>query len=334
VRADGNGRRGADDDRHKEQPPMQSQLLDSPRVDVDAFSANWSAHMRYLLDVAYRLLGSLSEAEDVVQEAYARLYRVDTGQIEDARGWLVVAVTRLCLDQLRSARARREVYVGPWLPEPLVGGSGTLDPAAHSERVTLDDSVRMALLVVLERLSPAERVAFVLHDRFQFSFDDVARILERTPAASRQLASRARRHVRDATTPARCAVDPETLRRVTAQFIRASAEGDLDALLDILDPNVIGETDSGGVVNAPRQPVAGNQLVGRLLLTFLKVYRATLRPAPVNGEPGALVLQDGRVFGVISVAVTGERVSYIRSVANPHKLAHLLPLPDAPGAAC
>jgi RNA polymerase sigma-70 factor (ECF subfamily) len=166
-----------------------------------AFDQAWRDNRRYLLDVAYRMLGSISEAEDIVQDAFARLVRADRGEIDDIRGWLVVVVSRLCLDQLRSARSQRETYVGPWLPEPLIQPPGeAFDPA---ERVTLDDSVRMALLVVLERLTPAERAAFVLHDLFRFSFEDVARIVGRSAEACRQLASRARHHVQQQTGPAR-----------------------------------------------------------------------------------------------------------------------------------
>src|SRR5688572_4615117 len=153
------------------------------RTDDPALAEVWQAHHRYVLDVAYRMLGSVSEAEDVVQDTFARLLDEDLGEIRDVRGWLVVAVTRRCLDRLRSARSRREVYVGPWLPEPLIPPAEDADPA---DRVTLDDSVRMALLIVLERLSPAERAAFVLHDVFQFPFEQVAGILGRTPAACRQ----------------------------------------------------------------------------------------------------------------------------------------------------
>jgi RNA polymerase sigma-70 factor, ECF subfamily len=171
-----------------------------------AIGEAWRKHRRYLLDVAYRMLGTVTEAEDVVQEAFARLLREDIGEIEDVRGWLVVVTTRLSLDQLRSARAKREAYVGPWLPEPLIEPPGAgPDPV---DRITLDDSVRMAMLVVLERLTPAERAAFVLHDVFRFSFDEVAEIVGRSTSACRQLATRARRRIREETGPARFAVDP------------------------------------------------------------------------------------------------------------------------------
>src|SRR5579864_701383 len=165
-------------------------------IDQDVrLSEAWSAHHQFLLDVAYRLLGSYSEAEDTVQEAFTRLLRTDLDPIEDMRAWLVVVVSRLCLDQLQSARVRREAYVGPWFPEPLVHSDDSLsDPA---DIVTLDESVRMSMLIVLERMSPAERVVFVLHDVFEFPFESIAKMVGRTPAACRQLATRARRRVKE-----------------------------------------------------------------------------------------------------------------------------------------
>src|SRR5215471_11757606 len=162
-------------------------------IDSEGFNEAWSQHHGFLLDVAYRLLGSYSEAEDIVQEAFTRLLRSDLDPIEDLRAWLVVVVSRLCLDLLRSARVRRETYIGPWFPEPLLGiEDGGTDPASI---VTLDESVRMAMLIVLERMSPAERVVFVLHDLFEYPFEKIAEMVGRTPAACRQLGSRARRGV-------------------------------------------------------------------------------------------------------------------------------------------
>src|SRR5262249_17737938 len=256
--------------------------------DEAELEAAWREHRRYVLDVAYRLLGSVTDAEDVVQEAYARLLRTGPGEIEDVRGWLVVVVTRLCLDQLRSARVRREAYVGPWLPEPVVEpvDEAAVDPA---DRVTLDDSVRMALLVVLERLTPAERAAFVLHDVFGFAFEQVARIVGRTPAAVRQLASRARKHVAEETEPARFRVDADDLRRIVDRFIAAATEGDMAALKDVLDPNVAGWTDTGGgLPAAPRRLITGVDHVAPLFIRFLQDFSVTIKPMDVNGEPGAI----------------------------------------------
>ena len=282
--------------------------------------AAWRENRRYLLDVAYRMLGSISEAEDVVQEAFARLVLADRATIQDLRGWLVVVVTRLCLDELRSARARRETYVGPWLPEPVVqaappGG----DPA---DRITLDDSVRIAMLVVLERLSPAERAAFVLHDVFKFAFEDVGRIVGRSPEACRQLASRARRHIAEQTGPARFEVDPVELRWIVGRFMAAANEGDREALMDVLDPDVVGWTDTGGLPGAPLGPITGRKAVVSVLLRFLGEYGVTLAPTTVNGEPGAIGFRDGAPMSVIAFETHGGRITRIHGIANPEKLAN------------
>ena len=287
-------------------------------------AAAWSDHHAYLLDVAYRLLGSLNDAEDAVQEGFARLMRADVGEIDDVRGWLVVVVTRLCLDQLRSARAKRETYVGPWLPEPTVDGPVS-DPA---DRITLDDSVRMAMLVVLERLTPAERATFVLHDVFGFSFEDVSTIVGRSVEACRQLASRARRRVRDEIAPSRFDVDPVELQRVAERFIAASTEGNMDALMDVLDPKVVGWTDSGGILGAPRAAVGGRERVAALFLQFLGAFEATVHPMTVNGEPGAIVRQRGRLIAVIAFEARDGLITRIHSVANPEKIARAASMLD------
>ncbi|HMG26134.1 MAG TPA: RNA polymerase sigma factor SigJ, partial [Acidimicrobiia bacterium] len=244
-----------------------------PRV-ADA----WRDHRQRLMDVAYRMLGSVSDAEDVVQEAYARLVRHGVDGIDDVRGWLVTVASRLCLDQLRSAASRRTSYVGPWLPEPVVDFPSL--GANPADRVTLDDSVRMALLVVLEQLSPAERTAFVLHDVFQMSFDEIASIVGRSPAAVRQLASRARRHVRAEAEPPRFRADLDEQRRLAEQFAAAATGGNLAALLEVLDPDVVGDADSGGLVpGAPQHPVVGRDAVARNLLRRVAGRGLEFRPA-------------------------------------------------------
>ena len=256
---------------------------------TDDVADAWQAHHRYVLDVAYRMLGSVSEAEDMVQEAFARLVDRAGDGIEDVRGWLVVVVTRLCLDQLRSSRAKRESSVGAWLPEPVIE-SDLVDPA---DRITLDDSVRMAMLVVLERLTPAERAAFVLHDVFGFSFEDVARIVGRSIESCRQLASRARKRIHDQAEPSRYSVDPAELERIADRFIAAAAEGDLAALKDVLDL-VAGPVDETrerlldhvlGLAHAAEQPVRHvehvpmvrlpgvGDVVGSHRGSFLEAYR-------------------------------------------------------------
>jgi len=287
----------------------------------DRLAAIWDEHRRYVLDVAYRMLGSITDAEDVVQETFARLLAAALDTIEDVRGWLVVVATRLCLDKLRSARAKRESYVGPWLPEPVIEpADAPIDPA---DRITLDDSVRMAMLVVLERLTPAERAAFVLHDVFRFSFDDVARIVGRTTEASRQLASRARKRIAEETGPARFEVDREEVGRIADRFIEASTNGDFRALMDVLDPDVAGWTDTGGLVGAPRAAVTGREQVASRFLRFLEAFRARLAPMRVNGEPGVLVFQEDRLLAVIAFETREGLITRIHSIANPHKLAYV-----------
>jgi RNA polymerase sigma-70 factor (ECF subfamily) len=293
-----------------------------------ALSDIWREHHRYLLNVAYRMLGSVSEAEDIVQDAFAKLLRVDLAAINDVRGWLVVVVTRLCLNQLRSARARHEAYTGPWLPEPVIPAiSQNLDPA---EQVTLDDSVRMAMLLVLERLSPAERAAFVLHDVFLYSFDEVATMIGRTPAATRQLASRARRHVHAEASPARFKVDSAELARVTDGFIAAATNGDMRALMRVLEPNVVSQTDSGGVRPAPRRPIIGQRTVAQQVIQFVRAFRIRLVPIPVNGGPGALAYQDDHLMAVISLTIRDGLIHQLNAIANPAKLGYVSALLDTP----
>jgi len=287
--------------------------------DEAAFAEAWRDHRRYVLDVAYRMLGSVSDAEDVVQEAFARLLKQDPDQIQDVRGWLVVVATRLCLDQLRSARTKRESYAGPWLPEPVIDGE-TDDPA---DRITLDDSVRMAMLVVLERLTPAERATFVLHDVFGFSFEEVAKTVGRSVEACRQLASRARKRIEDETGPARFDGDPAEVGRLADRFIIAATDGDMAALMDVLDPDVVGWTDSAGLLGAPLEPLAGRERVMDQLLRFVRGYGVTLSPLPVNGEPGVLVTRGGGLFAVIALETRAGRITRLHGIANPQKLRYV-----------
>ncbi|HET6950534.1 MAG TPA: sigma-70 family RNA polymerase sigma factor, partial [Acidimicrobiales bacterium] len=227
---------------------------------------------RQLIDLAYRLLGSLAEAEDAVQETYARWYAMSQSQqdaIESPGAWLTTVASRVCLDLLGSARARRERYVGEWIPEPLPEptewisgrpGRTTVDPA---DRVTLDESINMAFLVVLESMTPAERVAFILHDVFRYPFAEVAEIVGRTPAACRQLASSARRRIRAAQSPA----TPTAQRaRIVRDFKQAWEAGDIDALIALLDPDVTAIGDGGGLVSAELHPIDGAEQVARLLV--------------------------------------------------------------------
>src|SRR5262245_36535881 len=280
----------------------------------------WTENHRLLLDVAYRMLGSLNDAEDVVQEAFARLVRADVDRIDDVRAWLVVVVSRLCVDNLRSARTRREQVIGAWLPEPIVDGAAvSVDPA---DRVTLDDSVRMALLVVLEPLTPAERAAFVLHDVFQFSFETIATIVGRAPAACRQLASRARRHIQRNVSPARFSVEPEVHREVVERFIDACTRGDIEALMSVLDPAVEGEADLGTLRGGIHAGAEGrDEVVPRLLALFGPKSGITMTRVEVNGEPGILARRRDRVFAVMALTIGPDgTVREIHTIVDRAKL--------------
>lgn len=277
-----------------------------------------------LLRVAYSQLGSLAEAEDVVQEAWLRLERSERDAIEDLGAWLTTVVSRLALDALGSARARRERYVGPWLPDPLVAEAA--DPA---DRVTLDESVNLALLFVLERLTPAERTAFVLHDVFGYAFEEIGDIVGRSPAAARQLASRARRHV--AEQRPRESGTAEQQRRAVAAFASAAGGGDLEALLRVLDPDVVMRSDGGGRVQAGRKPLVGADRVSRAIVRLARTYAgyADAHFVDVNGQPGLLMVnRDDRAVSVIAFTVDGDRITTIHIQRNPEKLRHL----SAPGA--
>ena len=282
---------------------------------------------RQLINLAYRLLGSLAEAEDVVQETYARWYAMSGPQqdaIESPGAWLTTVASRVCLDLLRSARARRERYVGEWIPEPLpertewIGGrpgGTTADPA---ERVTLDESVTMAFLVMLESMTPAERVAFILHDVFGYSFAEVAEIVGRTPAACRQLASSARHRLRAAQPPA---IPTAQQAGIVRDFKEAWAAQDVSALIGLLDPDATATGDGGGLVRAELHPVEGARQVARFFAD-----RARARPdlrileRTVNGQPGLVAQLDGVTVAVYAFDITGDRIKHIWAVLNPDKL--------------
>jgi RNA polymerase sigma-70 factor (ECF subfamily) len=274
-----------------------------------------------LLRLAYSELGDLAEAEDVVQEAWLRLERTGSESVCDLDGWLTVVVGRLALDALRSARARRETYVGPWLPEPLLSSDAAEDPA---DRVTLDETVSYALLALLEQLSPAERTAFVLHDVFDVPFDEVADVVGRTPQAVRQLASRARRHIAQQRPrfPATRAEHDEAVRA----FAHALAEGDLAELVAVLDPDVVWTTDGGGRATAARRPVQGADRVAGAWLAMRRkpaiVPRAT--PVAVNGRLGLTIpVTDGHTM-LMAFVVEHGRITRIDAVRNPDKVRRAL----------
>jgi RNA polymerase sigma-70 factor (ECF subfamily) len=292
----------------------------SREIDVRLGRA-WRDHHRFLLDVAFRVLGSISEAEDVVQEAYARLVKADLDEIDDVKGWLVVVVSRLSFDQLRSARWRRQSpAAAPPEGRPAAQPGLPTDPA---DRVTLDDEVRIALHVILARLTPAERTAYVLHDVFKYSFDDIAGIVGRSPAACRQLAARARHRIQADSGAARFTVESDDQRRVTEAFIAASATGDLDGLLAVLDPDVAGQADLGGTVGL-LPPLVGRDAVAQGILRYLGPHSSTtLLSLPVGEEATVIALRDGRVYGAFTLTLRAGRVHHIHGVIDPAKLADL-----------
>jgi RNA polymerase sigma-70 factor (ECF subfamily) len=271
---------------------------------------------RHLEAVAYRMLGSATEAEDAVQEAWLRLSRSDTETIANLGGWLTTVVARVCLDMLRSRRARREDYVGSWLPQPVV----TIESGPEDEAV-LADSVGLALLVVLDTLTPAERLAFVLHDMFGMPFDEIAAIVERSEAATRQLASRARRRVRGARPSSD--VDLHEQRHVIDAFLAASRAGDFEALLEVLDPDVVFRIDAGGVAPRARPPIEGAEAVAAQILERGAPLAPYARPAIVNGSAGVIVVPHEKPVAVVAFVVTGGRIAEIDLVADPAKLPDL-----------
>lgn len=270
----------------------------------------------HLQAVAYRMLGSTTEAEDAVQEAWLRLSRSDTEQVANLGGWLTTVVARVCLDMLRSRRSRREDYVGSWLPEPVV----TVETGPEDEAV-LADSVGLALLVVLDTLTPAERLAFVLHDMFGMPFDEIASIVDRSEAATRQLASRARRRVRGARPSSD--VDLREQRRVVDAFLAASRAGDFDALLEVLDPDVVFRIDAGGIAPRARPPVEGAEAVAARILERGAPLAPHARPAIVNGAAGVIVVPHDKPIAVVGFVVVRGRITEIDLVADPAKLPDL-----------
>jgi RNA polymerase sigma-70 factor (ECF subfamily) len=284
----------------------------------DWLAEEFERHHGHLRAVAYRMLGSVSEAEDAVQEAWLRLDRSDPGGTDDFRGWLTVVVGRICLDALRRRKARREQFAGSWLPEPIISTAADSDPERD---MVMADSVGLALLVVLESLTPPERLAFVLHDVFGMPFDEIAPLVERSPAATRQLASRARRRVRaEAPEPD---ADFAVQRGVVDAFLAAAREGDFEALLQVLDPNVVLRIDGGP--KAPRllarRPIVGAKAVASEARNF-RGAGAKVEPVIVNGAPGLVVRFPARSL-LAAFTVANGRIVEIDLIADPDKLRGL-----------
>ncbi len=287
-----------------------------------AVGADLIGERRHLLSLAFRMLGTVAEAEDAVQETYIRWYRLDQAERDDIvvpRAWLTRVASRICLDMLGTARARRERYVGPWLPEPVPASAFTETAVDPLDQLTLDESVSTALLVVLEAMTPAERVAFVLHDVFAVPFPEVAQIVGRTPAACRQLAVSARARVRKS--PAR-AVPRGEHDRVVRAFAAASRSGDLRSLIAVLDPDVVLHSDGGGRVSAARNPVHGADRVARFLLgTLRKRAGIDVLEQDTSDGLGFALWDEGRIIGVVTLEVLDGRITNVRMVLNPEKLS-------------
>ncbi|MGP4018047.1 sigma-70 family RNA polymerase sigma factor [Saccharopolyspora sp. 5N708] len=284
-------------------------------MDDDDFLAElFEAHRGRLRAVAYRMLGSLSEADDAVQETWLRLSRSDTGDIDNIGGWLTTVAGRICLNMLRSRRSRPEEPLGVHVPDPIISGASGIDP---EDEALLVDSVGLALLVVLDTLAPAERLAFVLHDLFAVPFDEIARIVGRTPTATRQLASRARRRVQG-TAPEPDA-DPTRQREVVDAFLTAARSGDLAALVAVLDPDVVVRSDNGAL--RPGKLLRGADEVAAGAATFAR-FGAT-RPVLVNGTPGAVAVVAGRPVSVAAFTIARGKVVGINILADPERLRGL-----------
>ncbi len=284
---------------------------------TDPATEAFVAHRNLLFTVAYEMLGSAADAEDVLQEAWLRWANVDLGPVRDQRAYLVRITTRQSLNRLRTMQRRKEVYVGPWLPEPLRTAPDVAEDVAFAE------SVSLALMLVLETLSPVERAVFVLREAFALDYDEIAAAVDKSPAAVRQIAHRARQHV-DARRP-REMVSPSETRAALASFQRAVETGDLQGLLDVLAPEVVLVADGGGVRQAALRPVTGAERVARLLFGGLGKVEGTLTAAPtmVNGNPALILHLDGEIDGIMAIRLEDARVTGLYYVRNPEKLTRI-----------
>jgi RNA polymerase sigma-70 factor (ECF subfamily) len=287
------------------------------RLQPDPATDTFVAHRNLLFTVAYEMLGSAADAEDVLQETWLRWVKVDLPQVRDQRAYLVRITTRQSLNRLRTMSRRKEAYIGPWLPEPLLTGPDV------SEDIELAESVSMALMLVLETLSPTERAVFVLREAFDVSYDEIAAAVDKSPAAVRQIAHRARRHV-DARRP-RAMVSPSETRAVVASFQRALETSDLQGLLDVLAPDVALVSDGGGVKQAALRPIVTADKVARFIVGGSAKADGTLAVAPtvVNGNPALVLRLDGEIDGVMAVRVEGSRITGLYYVRNPQKLSRV-----------
>ncbi|MEM9158802.1 MAG: RNA polymerase sigma factor SigJ [Verrucomicrobiota bacterium] len=286
-------------------------------------SSPFESYRSLLQGIAYRMLGSVAEAEDIVQETYLKFSAANPAEIQNLRSWLVTVCSRLSLDRLKSAQRRRETYVGPWLPEPLL----TTD-ATPATQLSIDDTVSTALLYTLERLSPSERAAFILHDIFEYSFDEISEILNKTPAACRKLASRARTHAQ-ANKP-RYETTPETHQRLIDSFFKAIKEGDFETLEQILAEDVTFISDGGGKAIAARKALEGIDIIAKFFIGINKQAIAsnlqyTYQPTWYNGAPALLLFEHDQAITAFNLHVVDKRIQTIFAHRNPDKLALLKP---------
>ena len=289
------------------------------RADVDSLDGATAAFLSVrsrLFGIAYRILSSAAEAEDIVQEAWLRWQSADRSVVRDATGFLVTTTVRLALNFVQSARARRETYIGPWLPEPV---DTSADPTLGAER---GEALELAVLLLLEKLSPNERAAYVLREAFDYSFRDIAEILQLTETNTRQLATRARKHISD---ERRVQVSTGEHRRFVEAFLSAAQRGDFAALKEVLAEDALSVTDGGGVIGAARIPIAGRERVARFVAGFPSQFwqNTSLLWAQVNGQQSALIMRDGAIVAMGSVEVTVHGIERILWVMNPEKLTRL-----------
>jgi RNA polymerase sigma-70 factor (ECF subfamily) len=290
-------------------------------TEPDRAGSVFEEHRRYLFAIAYRMLGSVTDAEDMVQETFVRWHKAQPLELRSPRAWLTTVTTRLCINHLKSARVQREEYVGPWLPEPVVGDSASPD---------LDDSLSMAFLVVLENLTPTERAVFLLRDVFDYEFADISRIVRKTPANCRQILARARQRVASRR-PSFDAKSPAT-ERLLEGFVQATARGDVTALMALLDEHATLVTDGGGKARALVRPIEGAGFIARALIGALRRFAPEgrrFRRTAINGLPGLLAYDPTGLATTIALGIAKDRIHAIYIVRNPDKLRHLSGIADA-----
>lgn len=309
-------------------PAQQAPPNRQPQTSLHPKIARWfEEHRSHLLSIAYRMTGTLSDAEDALQDLLVKLHRVDPTSVKQPRAYLCRAVTRQCIDQLTSARARREQYVGPWLPEPLVLQAGLAsEQKTAADYSDLSENVSHALMMALERLSPLERAAFLLHDVFDVSYEEIATTLGREQATCRQLATRGRKHIKNSRP--RFDSTPEQTERLLSAFAQATTSGDLQGLQALLTADVVHYSDGGGRVAAATKPIVGHVNVARFLLGIVRKFDTTAGalsadPALINGQPGFVIKQGGAVIQTLAFEFQAGKISALYAMRNPEKLRHL-----------